>query len=365
MRFVYKHSVLPKSEQFLGTLNVSAEQLYIKLSKLDMASLNVSDYSKKYFGAKLEGLIRSLQFATYLLAWSLDGWKGPLSDFNFLEYGAGSGLTSLLAKEVGLRVIYNDIYETSLKDAEQIAKIVGNRADHYVLGDIDEVIKYLRNYSIECNSVVSSDVIEHIYDVRKFFTGISSLKPTLVSLMITSGANPFHPYIRRKLMKKQIELEHLTRKKEYGHKDRDTLKAYKEARREIIQDYLSKQQKSLNEKVIEEITTLTRGMNRLDLEQTIENYMRYSKYPPKPKHSTNTCDPYTGNWAEHLMDPYSLVDMLAENGLRATVLPGYYGNITDRRIRVIGKILDMIISNRYFSKKSLCLSPFYAIYAIK
>ena len=91
-----------------------------------------------------------------------------------------------------LRVIYNDIYNVSVRDAKVIADSVGNPADHYLLGDIDSILDFLKTNSIECNGVISSDVIEHIYDIRGFFENISKIKSNALSIVMCSGANPFH-----------------------------------------------------------------------------------------------------------------------------------------------------------------------------
>ncbi|MBA7485996.1 hypothetical protein ES707_21548 [subsurface metagenome] len=63
----------------------------------------------------------------------------------FLDYGSGSGMLYLLAKQLGIgTVVYNDIYDVSCHDAKIIAKSIGNEADYYVQGNIDDVIIFFR-----------------------------------------------------------------------------------------------------------------------------------------------------------------------------------------------------------------------------
>jgi len=53
--------------------------------------------------------------------------------------------------------------------------------------------------------------------------------------------------------------------------------------------------------------------------------MLNKEFPNPIEHPTNTCDPYTGNWIEHLMNPYHLQETLIFNGFNAEVLPIYWG----------------------------------------
>jgi len=78
---------------------------------------------------------------------------------------------------------------------------------------------------INVNAIVSYDVIEHIYDIKHHFETLGSLPRTFV-VVYASSANSKNPLIVRRLRKKQIEAEYITRERTWGHKERDTLEAY-------------------------------------------------------------------------------------------------------------------------------------------
>ena len=80
-------------------------------------------------------------------------------------------------------------------------------------------------------------------------------------------------------------------------------------------------------------------------------------------HPTNTCDPYTGNWAEHLMDLNHLREILLDEGFEASVLCGYYGS-SNRSIRtLIAVLLNTVIT--LLGRKGLIFANFYMIYGRK
>jgi len=365
MNFIYEKAIIPKKSDLLTDINSAAKRLHSKLSTLDLNSLNISEYNMKYFGDKLKNLKYSLQFSAYILAWALKDSKVSYNNFFFLEYGAGSGLTSLLASEFGLNVIYNDIYEISTNDAKVIANALGNEALYYVTGDLDYTIDFLKSHHVDCNTVVSRDVIEHIYDINSFFRKLPMLGKQSLSVVMCSGANQFHPYVKRQMIKKQIQSEFIDRKKEYGHKERDSLKAYRKIRQEIISTYLIKNNHKLTHDEIMNLVKTTRGMNFTDIHSTIKHYLISHELPSPLQHPTNTCDPLTGSWCEKLMNPYELAKILIDSDFKASVYPGYYGNISGFTKRTIGKFLDMIISSNILYRKSLAFAPFYTIYAKK
>lgn len=362
MQFVYPYSKLPSQPHLVSHIRSAAGKLYTKLFSLDIDSVNLSDYNKRYFGLKMKNLIRSLQLASYILSWSLAGFNKSYNNFHFIEYGAGTGLTSLLAKELGLTVTYNDIYDVSVNDAKIIAESIGNAADFYIQGDMKTVVNFLKSRKMECNAIASNDVIEHIYNIEDFFSEISLIPGDQLSVVMSSGANPCHPYINRKLMKKQVELENADRTKQYGHKERDTLRAYKTVRSELISEYLTESNIRIAEGDFVKLVENTRGMNRDDIFQTVGKYLSTKRLPSPLKHPTNTCDPFTGNWAEHLMNPYHLSDALMSKGFDTVVVEGYYGYLSNPFQRFVGIALDLIIYSNILSRWALRLAPFYTIY---
>ena len=358
MEFIYKYAALPNDKTLLKGINDAAFRMYEKIRRLDLNSLNISDYSKKYFGDHIRNLHSTLERYAHILVWAVADNNNNLSDFVLLDYGGGTGLLSLLAKEYNIgTVIYNDIYDVSCTDAREIGSAIENKADYYICGDIDETLRFLMENNIQCNSIASCDVIEHIYDIEGYIKKIKFLgNESTFNIVMSSNANPFNLFVRKSIEKIQIDFEHRNREYKYGHKRRDSLKSYANIRKEIIRGYAE----DLEESDIKRLAKATRGMIEKDIKKAVDIFNQAKNIPKELDHRTNTCDPYTGNWAEHLMDPFYLKDLLIREGFKTDVLTGHYGRSSSFIKYVAGGLLNICIKNS--GRHGIRLAPGYIIY---
>jgi len=330
------------------------------LKQLDINSLRISDYNKRYLSNYIKNIRSILHKYSYVFAWSIVDTDVSPDQLVFIDYGGGSGILSLLAKEYGINtVVYNDIYEISCRDARIIAVTVGNEAEYYVHGDIDTVIDFLKTKSLYSTVMTSYDVIEHIYDLETFLTNLNDLSPLPFSAVMASGANPLNPVKRRRFMRYHMNREYKDQEKKWGHKERDCLKAYFDARKDII----SRQAPTLLNTEKHRLAMSTRGLIKSEIKNCVEEYLRTGKVLRQPDHPTNTCDPYTGNWAERLIDIDHVRKILLGAGFEVSVISGYYGGSNNILKRLIGNILNIFISMH--KDKGLVFAPFFLICAKK
>ncbi|MEJ2355795.1 MAG: hypothetical protein P8Y62_07845 [candidate division WOR-3 bacterium] len=134
-------------------------------------------------------------------------------------------------------------------------------------------------------------------------------------------------------------------------------------RKEIIVKYISECEKNLSEKEINKLAKRTRGKIKEDILKCVEVYLKEEVYPLEPKHLTNTCDPYTGNWVEHLFNPYILKKILVNKGFTTKILNGYYGSYTNPIKKIIANFMNLAI--QFLGKQGINLAPYYIIYAKK
>ena len=112
---------------------------------------------------------------------------------------------------------------------------------------------------------------------------------------------------------------------------------------------------------IERLAVASRGLAGADVHSAVDRFVETGAYPPELEHPTNTCDPLTGNWAEHFMDPFALATVLAREGFVVRVDGGYYGRSDAFLKRQAGRVLNVGI--RSLGSRRLGLAPYYAIVA--
>jgi hypothetical protein len=361
MKFMYNHARFPPNDRLLAEINAAASRLFDKLSGLNISNLDISDYNQQYLARYQRKLRTNLQRLAYVLSWALAASSNKWGDLSLVDYGGGSGLMSLLAKECSLgTVIYTDIYEVSCRDAEIIAQTLDDKADYYVCGDIEAVINFLAANAIRCDIFVSCDVIEHIYNLEQFFRKLHGLAEGFFSLALTTHANPLNPIISRILMQKQRDVELRDREYQIGHKQRDSLKSYRRIRAEMVQNHADG---ALAQNEIEQLARATRGLMESDIKRAVDDYLSTKRMPTPLRHPTNTCDPITGNWADRLMEPSELQRLLLKAGFKVEILSCYYGRPQNLIKKTVAHFLDMAIYA--FGKQGLRLAPYFLLYGQK
>jgi len=344
---------------FSGQIIDAQDRLQRKLTGLDLRALGVSEYTQRYLGSYLPRLKGVLQRYGKLLYLATKGFSGSLQDFSLVDYGGGSGLISLLALEMGIgTVVYNDIYDVSCSDATIISSAIGLPLKHVVCGDVDELVRYVKANNIAVNAVVSNDVLEHIYDLERHFLFLAQIGEHRV--VYATSANGANPLIARRIRKEHIRVEYVSRHREWGHKERDTLEAYFDARKRIIANYAP----SLQPDEVEYLARATRGLKREDILKCVDEYLQTGQVSYRINDPTNTCDPYTGNWCERLIDMRWLKRIIEKAGYSSVeILPGYYAAGGSLPKMVAKTLMNTII--KILGKNAVFLAPYYVLLAEK
>jgi hypothetical protein len=347
-----------KDKELSDQIAAAQIRLAKKLTSLDLTSLRISEYNQNYLGFKIKNIRPILQLYGRLLYLSLERSLVPTENFILVDYGGGSGLISLLGAEIGIgTIVYNDIYDVSCADVRCLSGALGLGLDHIVSGDVDELVSYLHENSISIDAIISYDVLEHIYDVQSHFQRLSTLCKSQFRVVYGSGANMANPRYVYSVRKKQIEAEYKNREKAWGHKERDSLKAYCDVRKEMISTYAP----DLGSEQVEQLTRSTRGLIKRDIEKCVDDFRRKGSIDYRPNHPTNTCDPYTGNWCEHLIDLGWLEEVIRNEGFSVEIRAGFYnmsGGLVERFVR---KTLNGVI--QFFGRRSMFIAPYYMVYA--
>jgi len=344
-------------KQLQDQLTLAQSRLQDKLLNLDVTSLQLSEYNQRYLGIKISSLKGTLSLYSRLLYLALNNTQLSPKTSVLVDYGGGSGVISLLAAEMGVgTVIYNDIYDVSCKDVGILSNALGLPLDHIVCGDVDELMSYLQGNSISINAIVSYDVLEHIYDVETHFRKLGRLTGSRFRIVYASGANIENPRYVRSVKKKQLESEYETRDKKSGHKERDSLQAFLEIRKNMVSAYAP----DLSFEVVEHLARSTRGLIQADIEKCVDEFRSKGCITYHIDHPTNTCDPYTGNWCEHLMEFEWLERTIKNSGFSVEIIAGRYtsgGSLLKRSVKTFLNAMLKILGRR-----GMYIAPYYVVY---
>ncbi len=355
MSSLFKSFHVPVNDKLQEHFEVACRALEKKLFDLDAEQLTISDYSKKYFKDYQRKLRYSLQACAFILMHALHKSKKELHEITIVDYGAGTGVLAMLAKQIGFaRVIYNDIYDVSCHDAQKIAEAVHIPADAYLCGDAGILQQYAAESNRTFDIIVSRNVVEHIYDLNLFFQSLTRLPGQELTLFFATTANIKNPltvwYTKR--IQKRVEFRGMTTK--WG-KERDALKPFLQIRKEIIAGAFPQ----LSDAEIAQLALCSRGLIKRDILNLVSNYTQTKTLPKNDSLDFNTCDPHTGNWAEHLVETDVYATLFQKNGFDFKLRNGFYNTSYAQQIfNLITPIINFFIRNS--GKRGIYLAPFIA-----
>jgi len=333
----------------------SINRLSDKILLLDLDTLNISSYNKTYFKKYAYQFNFYMSIYAQLLLKSLKKLSKPITQSTFVDYGGGCGILSYLAKEIGFKtVIYNDIYQTSVEDSQIIAKNLDIDIDYFIGGDIDELVYQIKQKYLKPDLICSFDVLEHIYNIEDWFNSVCKIENSF-SIIFMTHANPCNPLINYRLKKLHRKAEFKGLEKDEGWKEIDIHTAYFEARKKIINNYIP----DISQKNLQILSAKTRGLIKTDIEKVILNYQETGKISHQIKHPTNTCDPFTGNWAEHLINLKRLKLIANNNNLKMTITNSFYVYSKNKILNIPKFIVNQLL--KILGSKHLFLSPTYTI----
>ena len=322
---------------------------------LNMEQLPISEYTKNYLNEYLENYDFLMVQYRQLLVKAMARLSKPIDQSTFIDYGGGCGILSFLARKMGFdRVVYLDIYDVSVGDAQVIANRLDIDIDDYILGDVEALLKHIKLHSLKPDLICSFDVLEHIYDLEYWIENVMKIDHRF-NLIFMTAANSKNPLINHKLKKlhRVVEFKGLQRHK--GWKEIDLSLSFYEERKKIIK----KKFDELQADEIDKLAKATRGLRKDDILKVVGDYIRKNKIEYQIEHPTNTCDPYTGNWAERLIDIDRLKVFVRAQGLNIRISNSFYGYSKNRIYNLPKYILNLLIG--FLGEESLVFSPTFTL----
>ena len=336
-------------------INQSIDKLSLKLGKLNLDDLNISEYNKRYLKDYSNNLSFFMPLYHGLLEKTINKLSKPIIESSFVDYGGGCGFLSFLAIELGFeKVIYNDIYQVSIDDVKVISKALNLKIDYFVSGDVSQFKSFINENKIKVDHICSFDVLEHIYDLEGWFTEINEIKKPF-SLCFMTSANASNPIIHQKLKKIHYKAEYIGSNIQKGWKERDSNLPFLEIRKNIISENVT----NVSQEKISTLAKNTRGLFGADIIKHAKEQLNTNSFKDKNKHPTNTCDPLTGNWAEHIIDIYTLRKKIENKNTSVQFTNSFYSYSDNRILNIPKFIMNFLI--RMFGKQNLFFSPSYTL----
>ncbi len=142
------------------------------LSNIDAASITADAYAQQYLMLLLKHKIYYLNIYATVLEGAFADIQKPIDEISILDFGCGNGLLALFAKFSGVGfVAASDMNVPFLLSAQQLSKQLDLQLDQWVIGNEDILPKAFQKQRIDI--IVATDVIEHIYNLDKFFKTIT------------------------------------------------------------------------------------------------------------------------------------------------------------------------------------------------
>jgi hypothetical protein len=342
-----QHKFLGPHDNLALLINDKANCLYQKLLVLNINDTAIDAYGKNYFNTHHAGnrLFFSLQSSAHIIYDSVKKTGKEISCLTFIDYGAGLGTLFLLAGSVGFKKVYFNDY---FPQWAVFAGILCNKLDiditDFITGDINAVIDYSRSNNISFDIFASRNVVEHIYDLRGFYTKL--YQSGITGLCYATTTANYHNLPMR--------LKH------YLHHYKLEKTLYKNQR----EDHLKELVPGISSTDLLHLVKLTRGRAFTDFTNAVNFYFDKQAIPPVEFLRTNTCDCKTGVWAENLITRKNYADIIEKAGFSFSFTAGFWDtNYKYAVVNFFTGFLNIII--KIFGTKGYWFAPFVNIMAVK
>lgn len=301
----------------------SAKQFKSKIEGINLADLGLSAYPEAYGKHILAHLDYYLSIYGQVIDQAIKAAGKHPSQLTVLDFGCGNGFLGLFARQYGFKYVWLcDVVPDFLEAAEKTAAATGIEISGFILGDFDVVQNYFKTGAVKPDIVLSTDVIEHIYDLPHLFEGLQQLNPEMISVF-TTASNPFNVKKVKALQKAQqkdewegyaeLPIEELNQK---GF----SALSFFEQRKNIIR----KAFRELPDETVAELARCTRGKIVDDIIRSVNGYRSTGTMPDPLPDQHWVCDPYTGSWTERVLPINTYREMAARAGFALTWTNGFY-----------------------------------------
>ena len=313
-----------------------------QLQRVSVEQLHLEEYPAKYLHQLLEHKIYYLHMYADVLNKAIDEAGCSIEEMTILDYGCGNGLLGLFAKFCQCKGVYlNDHNASFLNAAKLLANALALKVDEFIEGDIETVETYFSNKLVP-TAIIGTDVIEHIYDLDKFFATISRINTKMVTVFTTASVTDNY-FKTKQLTRLQYNDEHVgSNALHAGANDSFAGLPFKKIREQLIKNYVP----GLHTEQVLNLSKATRGLHKRDILKAVDEFKLSGTLPKPPVHVTNTCDPITGSWTERLLTINEYKQLYKQAGFTLNVYNGFYnewqGGVKAMAVRLANRLINLL-----------------------
>ncbi len=303
------------------------------IRKIDYSQLDISEYNLNYINRILLHIDFYFKIYENSLSYLI---SQEVPEGYIIDFGGGHGFLSLFLKKLGLNVIYCDLNPLSVKTVTLLKEKTGFGPDIIIEGSSPELLSFCKANNIIPPYLISTDLIEHVYNLDTFFADLYALNAD-ISMVFTTGSNPLN-FLKSKRLRKDMIKEDRT--------------VYFTERKKFLQEKYPE----ISPPEIDEIATKTRGLIYKDIIQYMDRYIKTGKHAIVEIDQYNTCDPATGNWSERILSLKQYRTILKKNHFCVAFKSGFYNDNRNNFISSwIARIMNFLI--RYSGKTGMMFAP--------
>lgn len=297
------------------------EKEFVKaLQKIDLSKIEALPYPLQYAKHTLQHKAYYASIYTKCLQLLYKDTNEFENDI-IIDFGCGNGFLALFLAFCGCQnVIAVEVREEFIAVAHQLQTTLDLEGITWLVGNEQTLVSHF-SHKPTPQTLIATDVIEHIYNLPKFFLCLRQLQ--LNKLAFTTGS-VHDNYFKRKQLYRLMDKDeyiantalHVSVNSEYGSLP------YMQVREKLIQKHYPK----LLEEQTKLLAIATRGMYLPDIIKEVDKYLYTQKLPRPINHAHNTCDPLTGSFTERMLTIKEYRALFTQIGFELTITNGNYNS---------------------------------------
>ena len=316
----------------------TSHQLVEILDSIDFKSLSLEEHNLDYIEKMKPNFFYYIQMFDYAINTLIK--DDDIDNKWIIDFGGGHGFLSLFLKLKGFRVIYCDFNINSVQTIKKIAEHIGFGPDYYVHGSSSDVLAFINEKDLNIDYLISTDTIEHIFDLEEMFYNFHLINSSL-NMLFTTASNPKN-FIKAKQLRKLM--------------NKDEIEENIPNRRK----FLAENYHDLTDEELNNLANNSRGLRYVDLPEYVKFYEENRSFKKIEIDAYNCCEPEFGSWMERILPLEDYIDLGKKYDYNLEIKNGFYNYLDKKSVKkiLVEQINNFMVCNKAFG---IYLAPFITL----